>query len=163
MYKEDPEETENLIKTEIIQEPKKLIYARSDINISKTKLISDMSDIPNEYYSIVLDLLETFKKGAIGRKEITVLTNHEKFKGHIELRRDQVRIILRHIKDDIYVVLGVFAKKADKDMTMYGNIINRSNPKIETEKDILVQLELSKQTEDELEKIVKEKARKNSR
>jgi hypothetical protein len=52
-----------------------------------------------------------------------VLKSHKALKGYIELRYDQVRIILKHIKDNIYNVYGVFAKKDDNDVNMYKTIV----------------------------------------
>lgn len=145
------------------QEEKKLIYSRSEVNITKAKIISDMDDVPNEYYDTVNDLLTRFKNGTINKKEFKTLTNKKSFKGYSELKYDQVRIILKHIHDNVYAVLGVFAKKTNNDMNMYERIINRTIPKIDTKSKLETQLELTKITEEELEKIFKEKARKGTR
>ena len=142
---------------------KKFIFSHSETNITKSRLISDMDDIPYEYYDRVLDLMTKFKNGTIGTKELKALTSHKKFKGHLELRYDQVRIVLKHIKDDIYNVLGVFAKKANNDVTMYGRIINRMIPNVDTNEKLATQLEIAVHTEEELKKLVKEKARKGTR
>jgi len=142
---------------------KKFIFSHSNTNITKSRLISDMDDIPYEYYDRVLDLMTRFKNGTIGTKEFKALKNNQKFKGHLELRYDQVRIILKHVKDNIYNVLGVFAKKANNDMTMYGRIINRMIPDIDTNDKLTTQLEIAVHTEEELEKLVREKARKGTR
>lgn len=155
---------ENLETTNIdYQIEKRFIYSHSNTNIKKARLISDMDDIPYEYYDRVYDLMTRFKNGTIGTKEFKVLTSHRKFRGHLELRYDQVRIVLKHVKDNIYNVLGVFAKKANNDMTMYGRIINRMIPDVDTNNKLEIQLELAIHTEEELEKLVKEKARKGTR
>lgn len=151
----------NLIEEEL--EEKILIYSRSEVNITKAKIISDMSDIPYEYYETVYDLINRFKNGTLQPNEITVLKNHKSFSGHIELRYDQVRIIIKHIKDNIYNVLGVFAKKDDKDLPVYRIMTNRSTPNTSTEKSLLQQIELSKITENELKNLVQEKGRKGTR
>lgn len=160
-----PEQENNHSEEENIkpQEEKKLIYSRSEVNITKAKIISDMDDVPHEYYDTVNDLLTRFKNGTINKKEFKALTNNKNFKGYLELKYDQVRIVLKHVHDNVYAVLGVFAKKTNNDMNMYERIINRSIPKIDTKSKLATQLELSKITEEELEKIFKEKARKGTR
>ena len=142
---------------------KRIIYSRSDVNITKTKLISDMSNIPKEYYEDIYDLINKFKNGTLGTKKIKTILSGNKSDGHIELKGDGVRVILKYVNNNIYNVLGAFIKKANNDMNTYRIIISRKTPDISTEKKLATQLELSKQTEEELEKIVKEKGRKNGR
>lgn len=158
---EDDDDTET--KNIDYQQEKRLIYSHSNTNMNKARLISDMSDIPYEYYDRVYDLITRFKNGTIGIKEFKALTSHRKFRGHLELRYDQVRIILKHISGNIYNILGVFAKKTNNDMTMYGRIINRMIPDVDTNKKLEIQLELATRTEKELENLVKEKGRKGTR
>lgn len=156
---ENDEETQKIDHTT----KKRFIYCHLNANTSKSRLISDMTNIPYEYYDTVRDLLTKFKNGTIGTKEFKALTNHKKYKGYLELRYDQVRIVLKHMKNDIYVILGVFAKKANNDMTMYSRIINRILPEIDTDSKLSIKLELADQTEAELEELVKTKGRKGTR
>lgn len=152
------------LEDEITSEPKRrLIYSRSDTNIIKAKIISDMSNISYEYYQNIYDLLEEFKQGTLGNKKIKTIQVGNKSLGHIELKNDNVRIILKRVKDNIYNVLGVFIKKANNDMGEYRTITNRQTPDISTDAKLQRQLELSAITEEELAKIVEEKARKNGR
>lgn len=143
-----------------IQTIKKLIYSRSETNIHRTRLIHDLDNVPYEYYNTIYDLITRFKNGSLARSECKALKQLNK---HMELRHDQVRIILKHVKDDIYNVLGVFTKKSDNDIHMYSRIVNRTIPQIDTEEKLTMQLELSEQTEKELETIVKDKGRKGTR
>lgn len=152
------------IDTDIdLEQKNQLIYARSDINVSKSRIISDMSDVPYEYYNTVYDLIDRFKSGKLSKKEIKTLSSSRKIKGHIELKYDQVRIILKHIKDNIYCVLGVFVKKADNDVDSYKSIVSRKIPIIRNDEDMLRQIELSEYTEKELEELVTNEARKGTR
>ena len=144
-------------------ESKILIYSRSDINIYRTRLISDMDDIPQEYYDTIYTLIESFKQGTLSKKEIKALSQSNTIKGLIELRYDQVRIALKHVRDNIYVVLGAFAKKADNDIFAYETIAKRSTPNINTEESLNFQLELSEQTEKELKELVETHGRKGTR
>lgn len=144
-------------------EEKRLIYSRSETVVTKAKILSDMSDIPYEYYDTVYDLITRFKSGTISTKEVKILPNKQRLRGHLELKHDQVRILLKHVKDNIYDVLGVFAKKANNDMNAYRILMSRPTPDISTEDKLIMQLELAKHTEEELAKLVKEKSRKNGR
>lgn len=155
---ESPEE--NIIEQ---HEEKRLIYSRTDINITKAKFISDMSNIPYEYYENIYDLLMKFKTGTLGNKKIKTIQVGNKNQGHIELKDDNIRIILKRVKDNIYSVLGVLIKKANNDMGNYRIITNRITPDISTEEKLIKQLELSEITEKEIYKLVQEKARKNGR
>lgn len=158
-----PEETPNEDLIEETSKEKILIYSRSNVNATKAKLISDMSDIPYEYYETVYDLISKFKNGTIGIKELKALTSHKQFRGHLELKYDQVRIIIKHVKDNIYNVLGAFAKKDDNDIPMYRTMTNRITPDVSTDKLLSYQLELSEITEKELNQLIKEKGRKGIR
>jgi hypothetical protein len=162
------EEVEEYFEEEIddeveLEQQNQLIYAHSEVNVSKSRLIADMSDIPYEYYSTVYDLLDGFKNGKLSKKEIKTLSNSRKIKGHIELRYDQVRIILKHVKDNIYCVLGVFVKKSDNDRSSYKSIAERNLPNIKTEQDIESQLALSEYVEKELKNLVNTESRKGTR
>ena len=116
-----------------IKDNKKLVYSTSPANPTKAKMISDMSDVPHEYYDTVLDLILKFKDGTISKTEVKHLTNNKKLVRYMELKRDQVRIVFKHVKDNIYNVNGVFVKKADNDNTMYQVMASRSIQDISTE------------------------------
>ena len=162
------EEVEEYFEEEIddeveLEQQNQLIYAHSEVNVSRSRLISDMSDIPYEYYETVYDLIDGFKNGKLSKKEIKSLSSSSKMKGHIELRYDQVRIMLKHVKDNIYCVLGVFVKKSDNDRSSYKSIVERNLPNIKTEQDIKSQLALSEYVEKELENLVNTESRKGTR
>lgn len=159
--KEESDLTDEDIKN--FTNEKRLIYSHLETNISKAKIIQDMNDIPYEYYQIIQELLFKFKNGTIGINKIKRIKYNSRNSGYIELKDDQVRIILKHVKDDIYNVYGVFAKKDNNDMNAYRKIMNRPLPQINTNEKLQMQLELSKLTEEELEKLINDKGRKNSR
>lgn len=146
-----------------IKDNKKLVYSTSPANPTKAKMISDMSDVPHEYYDTVLDLILKFKDGTISKTEVKHLTNNKKLVRYMELKRDQVRIVFKHVKDNIYNVNGVFVKKADNDNTMYQVMASRSIQDISTEDKLNRAIALGKHTEEELSHYVKEKGRKGTR
>lgn len=155
-------QTEQEECTEYNQE-KRLTYSRSEVNITKAKIISDMSNIPYEYYEEIYNLIIKFKDGILGNKKIKTIKVGSKSQGHIELKDDNARVILKRVRDNVYNVLGVLIKKANNDMEGYKIITNRITPDVSTDKLLSYQLELSKITEKEIEKLVEEKARKNGR
>ena len=142
---------------------KKLIFSHSNVNPSNSKFMADMDDIPYEYYDTVIDLISRFKTGELQRAEIKTLKNAGFLKGVIELRYDQVRIVMKHVKDDVYNVFGVFAKKDDNDIPMYRIMANRAIPDVSNEQLLEFELELSKNVENKLSVLVKEKGRKGTR
>ena len=154
--------TKNDVNLENIDK-KRLIFSHSIVNPSNSKFIADMYDIPYEYYDTVIDLISRFKTGELQRAEIKTLKNAAFLKGVIELRYDQVRIVIKHVKDDIYNVSGVFAKKDDNDIPMYRTMSNRAIPDISTEQLLELELELSKNVEEKLNVLVREKGRKGTR
>ena len=160
-YTEEDEEQEEININPA--ESKRLIYSRSATVITKAKILSDMSNIDAEYYSSIEDLITKFKNGTIGAKKIKTIQQGNKNNGHIELKNDNVRIVLKHVKDNIYNVLGVIIKKDYNDPKAYKNLMNRTTPDISTDKKLEEQLELAKRTEEELTKLVQEKSRKNGR
>ena len=137
-----------------------LVYAHSSINYTKSKLILDMKDIPYEYYDRVYQLINDFKNNELSHKQIKKLTAANNF---LEIKDDQVRIVFKHISDNIYAIMGVFAKKANNDMMMFKTLINRIVPDISDDKKYQIELGLAEKTEKELEELVQEKGRKGTR
>lgn len=153
---------------EIIQDddkPKKeIIYSRSSVNPLKAFFIADMDDVPYEYYETVYDLIDKLKNNTLSVKESKSLTrssNNEA--GTMELLHDQVRIVYRHVKDNIYCVLGVFVKKANNRREIYNKLSARMIPDISTSDKLMREKELSEYNEKELENLVKNKSRKGTR
>ena len=81
----------------------------------------------------------------------------------MELLHDQVRIVYRHVKDNIYCVLGVFVKKATNRREIYNKLSARMIPDISTSDKLMREKELSEYNEKELENLVKNKSRKGTR
>lgn len=146
-----------------LQDEKRLIYSTSLANPTKAKIIGDMDDVPKEYYTTVLDLITRFKKGTTVRSEVKPLGNNKKLKKIMELRSDQVRIIFKHVKDNIYNIMGVFTKKDDNNIMMYQIMANRMMPDVSTEEKLNKQLELGEITIKQLTDLVETKGRKGTR
>ena len=166
-YNEVTIEEENTILTEEEEQElaskKKLIFSTSLANPTKAKIIGDMTNVPYEYYDTVLELINNFINGQSANGEVKHLKNNRKLVGFMELRSDQVRIVLKHIKNNVYNVVGVFVKKANNDMTMYQIMANRMIPDISTEVKLNNQLELGETTIKQLTDLVETKSRKGTR
>lgn len=139
---------------------KTLLYFHSFVTESKVKIISDMKNIPYEYYGRVMDLLTKFKNGELGTKELKALTDQN---GCKELKDDQVRIVFLHYTDNIYWVVGAFVKKEDSGLTMYNIICKRPAPVIRNQEDLDRELDIAEKAERELKELVDTEGRKSSR
>lgn len=80
-----------------------------------------------------------------------------------ELKDDQVRIFLKHVKDNVFCVFGVFAKKTDNDIKIYRTVCNRSIPDVSTEKKLNQEIALGNVALEDLREIVSTRGRKSSR
>lgn len=146
-----------------LQDEKRLVYSTSLANPTKAKIIGDIEYVPKEYYTTILDLITRFKKGTTVRGEVKPLGNNKKLKKIMELRSDQVRIIFKHVKDNIYNIMGVFTKKDDNNIMMYQTIANRIVTDISSDIKLKRALDIAEITEKELENIVQTKGRKGTR
>ena len=138
---------------------KVLLYAHSNVNVTKSRLFGDMKSMPYEYYMGVYELLTNYKNNTSSKKEIKKI---EVF-NCIELRDDQIRIILKHLRDDIYVIMGVFAKKDDNNRPMYKAMVSRQLPDISNDDKLNNEIKLAEIYDDELFKLINDKSRKGSR
>lgn len=152
---EEPEEFDEPIDA---INPRRLIFSHPASNPTKSRLIDDLKDVPEEYFERVQSLLENF---IVHKKKFKSLTTNKP--GFMELKDDQVRIVMKHTANNIYCVMGVFAKKANNDRKMYRTMCNRTVTDIITKEKEKQELALGELTMQELARIVKEKARKGSR
>ena len=122
-----------------------------------------MKDVPFEYYETISELIDNFINNKLSKKEIKLLKNNGKLTQFIELKYDQVRIILKHIQDNIYCVMGIGVKKSNNDITMYKNLANRPIPNISSSEKLSKEVSLSGLAKQEIDKLVTEKGRKGTR
>lgn len=150
VYEENEENTQT----------KQLIFSHPSSNPTKARLIFDLKDMPEEYYQTVLDLIDGFLKNERYTKRLNNNANKTKIR---ELRDDQVRIILKHIKDNIFCIYGVFAKKTNNDIRAYRTVCNRSIPDISTEEKLNQEVALGNIAVEDLREIVSTRGRKSTR
>ena len=143
---------------------KQLIFAHSNVNISKSRIISDMGSVPHEYYERVYELINGFKKNTLRRKEVASFTSVDRsMASFFELRDDQIRIIVKHMDSDIYCIMGVFVKKSDNLRSAYKSMVSRELPNISTDDKKQMYIELGKKDMEELEQFVSNNKRKGTR
>lgn len=129
---------------------RRLYYSTNNKGNEKCYFVRDLMNIREESYETILQLLKDFKTG--DNSKLKKLTDYD---NTIEIKEDQIRIILRILGKNNYSVLGVFIKKDDNDRTAYRNTAGRITAKKDDE--------YSKLVEDYLENFVKENARKGTR
>ena len=139
---------------------KQLIFSHPSSNPTKARLILDLKDMPEEYNQTVLDLIDGFLKNERYTKR---LSNNGNLFQMRELKDDQVRIFLKHVKDNVFCVFGVFAKKTDNDIKIYRTVCNRSIPDVSTEKKLNQEVALGNVALEDLREIVSTRGRKSSR
>lgn len=151
------------LQTELTEESiiNQVVFARSNSN--KAKMIRDLDDIPKEYYEEIYDLFNRFQINDLSKAEYKMLSSNKKVRGYSEVKNDQIRIVLKHMKDNIYAVMGVFLKKDDNDPKTYEKMCERTLPNISTEELLQEELEFAKESVTELGQIVDDKGRKFTR
>lgn len=136
-----------------------LVFSHPTNKPTEARFIQDLKGVPFEYYEEALNLINGFIKNNIRLKK---LTNNKNLRNAFELKGDQIRIIINHVKDNIYCILGIFTKKCDNDKKTYENIFNRNM--IEIKDGILEkEIELGKITLKTFEELTHEKGRKGNR
>lgn len=140
--------------------PRKLVFSHPTNNPTSIRLISDLKDIPEEYYQTIFDLLNNFLEK---KKNTKFLVNDKNNSKYQELKDDQIRIIIQHLSNNIFCIIGVFIKKSDNDMKMYKTMFNRLIVDISTKEKENQEIELGQIALQKLKSIVDEKARKGTR
>lgn len=92
--------------------PKQLIYSTTDYHnlANKSYFERDLKELPPEYLERTLLMLKNFKNGKNDTSDTKSLISKRNL---YELKSDQIRIVFSHIKDDIFIIKGVFVKKED--------------------------------------------------
>lgn len=150
-------------KRDTIEEEKILIYSRSLVNPIKAYLIEDMDSMSYEDYQAVYELIQKFRDGSILVRQQKKLADNKNTSNAIELVHDQVRVVIRHVKENIYCVMGVFAKKTTNKRETYDKLRNRMIPDISNKDLFDRERELDEYNDKQLEELVVTKARKGTR
>lgn len=156
-------EEENKNEEPIKEPTKKLIYARNENNVGYFEIDLDRSNIPEEYYEGILDLLNRFKTDELLPRETKQLVGNINFKQFRELKSDQIRIVYRQIVGNYYCILGVGVKKANSDLPLYKKLTSRPFISTTNIEELEREIEISKEIEEKIIKFCTEEARKSHR
>lgn len=132
----------------------KLYYSSNSKDPNRCYFMKDIASIREESLGRIEELLTMFKNKD-DTLTIKALRNNDKMKSFIEIKEDQIRIILKPINNHLYSLMGVFIKKSDNLKEVYKKICSRPIAEIDDEFSILV--------EETFKDYVKENARKGSR
>lgn len=102
-----------------------LYYSLREGQAINTYFESDLKDIPNDLYDEIKDLLTRFKKGTLSQTEMKILTGPAL--GMNEIKKDQIRIMFKHIEKNKYVIVGIFLKKSDNLLKEYVKMNERQS------------------------------------
>ena len=111
-----------------------LYYSSNNLGVDKCFFVKDLENMREESYSTVLDLIKEFKSG--NTKNLKYLSTNSNF---MELKEDQVRIVLKPLGNKNYSVMGSFIKKSDNDRPTYENLFKRPVAKIDPEYSLQVE------------------------
>lgn len=114
------EETLKLEVKEINENKNHLFFLKRNEN--STYFEKDLGSIPKEYLETVIHLLKGKLNNTLAREEDKSLKGNNKYKGLLELKKDQVRILYNHVKDNNYAIIGIGTKKADIDYALYDSM-----------------------------------------
>lgn len=143
------EENETELENEIVNN---LYYSSSSPEPNKCYFMKDLVTIREESLGKIEELLKRFKQG----KKLNIKhLSGGKEKGFIEIKHDQIRIILKLINNNNYSVMGVFIKKSDNLIETYHNMYER--PLAEINDDYAFKVE------EEMQKYVAENKRSGTR
>ena len=136
----------------IDSDDKNILYysTNNTSDASKCYFVNDLLGLRAEAYETILSLMNDFKNG--------ILTSVKYLKdssGCFELKKDQIRIILKQIEDNKYAVYGLFIKKSNNNMHKYREIFKRPSA--------YISLGYSKEVEDFYQKYIIDNQRKGSR
>ena len=108
-----------------------LIYSTSKVNPLNAKIISDLKDIPEEYYENIINLINGFKYGTLPNGSIKMLKNNENLKAVIKYAyspdinfgdnvvENIINLPESNTLDDVYSVWYMLDKLASNNTNSY--------------------------------------------
>lgn len=135
-----------------------LIYPKGENN--KPYFVEDLKKIDKNCLSDIKMLLENLQLGSITKRQLEGFkTNYGEFR---KLKYGQVRIIIKQISKNIFMIVGVFIKKEQTGDLQYRKICNRKILDISME-ELQNQVENSEIIQQEIYEFIKENARLGNR
>lgn len=103
-----------------------IFYASNSSN-SKSYLEQDLENIAEENLDKVRYLINGLRTDKLNPLERKNITNNNKYKECLELKKDQIRVIYKHINNNNYLIIGVATKKDNNDMTLLTKMAKRNS------------------------------------
>lgn len=130
-------ETEEIIEqqTEEKKENRLILLPSSD---EKFRIVEDLSNIDIEYYDKFDKLLKSIHNGTL--QKFSRFKNNDKLNGLCEVKDFKTRILFKRISDNIYVIIGAFIKKTDKNSEYKNTFITQYNLYKDQEENIIKNL-----------------------
>ncbi len=110
----------NMEEKEIIEEDNKILYY--GFTASKKYLLKDIDNISEDYYKDILKAIDKLKRcNWTGKKNLVSLDKT------FEIRQNDIRITVRKLNHNTYVILGIYCKKMNRDRLLVSDTKRRSD------------------------------------
>ena len=110
----------NMEEKESIEEDNKILYY--GFTASKKYLLKDIDNISEAYYKDILKAINRLKRcNWTGKRNLTSLNKT------FEMRQNDIRITVRKLNHNTYVILGIYCKKMNRDRNLVKDTKRRSN------------------------------------
>lgn len=110
----------NMEEKESTEEDNKILYY--GFTASKKYLLKDIDNISGAYYKDILKAINRLKRcNWTGKKNLTSLNKT------FEMRQNDIRITVRKLNYNTYVILGIYCKKMNRDRLLVKDTLRRSN------------------------------------
>ena len=94
-----------------------------------------IKNIPQQYYSDILELIESIKKGTF--KNIKCFNNNKNLEGLYEVKYRDVRLTFKRLSKDVYILIQAFVKKCYTS-SQYHNMMESRYVVFKSQKNILL-------------------------
>ena len=110
----------NMEEKESTEEDNKILYY--GFTASKKYILKDIDNISDAYYKDILKAINRLKRcNWTGKKNLVSLNKT------FEMRQNDIRITVRKLNHNTYVILGIYCKKMNRDRNLVKDTKRRSN------------------------------------
>lgn len=110
----------NMEEKESAEEDNRILYY--GFTASKKYLLKDIDNISEAYYKDILKAINRLKRcNWTGKKNLVSLDKT------FEMRQNDIRITVRKLNHNTYVILGIYCKKMNRDRLLVKDTLRRSN------------------------------------
>lgn len=110
----------NMEEKENAEEDNRILYY--GFTASKKYILKDIDNISEAYYKDILKAIDKLKRcNWIGKKNLVSLDKT------FEIRQNDIRITVRKLNHNTYVILGIYCKKMNRDRLLVKDTLRRSD------------------------------------